>query len=65
MQRFFSQPMTVAQAFTGREGKYVPVKESIRGFQEILDGKLDQIREDLFYMAGNIDEVKQRYEEEK
>ena len=65
MQRFFSQPMTVAQAFTGREGKYVPVKETIRGFQEILDGKLDQIREDLFYMAGNIDEVKQRYEEEK
>jgi F-type H+-transporting ATPase subunit beta len=65
MQRFFSQPMTVAQAFTGREGKYVPVKETIRGFQEILDGKLDNVREDLFYMAGNIDEVKQRYEEEK
>ncbi len=65
MQRFFSQPMTVAQAFTGREGKYVPLKETIRGFQEILDGKLDQAREDLFYMAGTIDEVKQRYEEEK
>jgi F-type H+-transporting ATPase subunit beta len=65
MQRFFSQPMTVAQAFTGREGKYVPVKETIRGFQEILDGKLDNVREDLFYMAGNIDEVRQRYEEEK
>jgi F-type H+-transporting ATPase subunit beta len=65
MQRFFSQPMTVAQAFTGREGKYVPVKETIRGFQEILNGKLDNVREDLFYMAGNIDEVKQRYEEEK
>jgi F-type H+-transporting ATPase subunit beta len=65
MQRFFSQPMTVAEAFTGREGKYVPVKETIRGFQEILDGKLDQVREDLFYMAGTIDEVKQNYEEEK
>src|SRR5213080_1936120 len=65
MQRFFSQPMTVAEAFTGREGKYVPVKETIRGFQEILDGKLDQVREDLFYMAGTIDEVRQSYEEEK
>ena len=57
--------MTVAEVFTGKEGRYVPVKETIRGFQEILDGKLDQVREDLFYMAGNIDEVKQRYEEEK
>ncbi|MFL5626552.1 MAG: F0F1 ATP synthase subunit beta [Ktedonobacteraceae bacterium] len=65
MQRFFSQPMTVAQAFTGREGKYVTVKETIRGFQEILEGKHDQIREDLFYMAGGIDEVVERYEEEK
>ncbi len=65
MQRFFSQPMTVAQAFTGREGKYVSVKETIRGFQEILEGKHDQIREDLFYMAGGIDEVVERYEEEK
>ncbi|HEY6410194.1 MAG TPA: F0F1 ATP synthase subunit beta [Ktedonobacteraceae bacterium] len=65
MQKFFSQPMTVAQAFTGREGKYVSVKETIRGFQEILDGKHDQIREDMFYMAGGIDEVVQRYEEEQ
>jgi F-type H+/Na+-transporting ATPase subunit beta len=65
MQRFFSQPMTVAEAFTGREGKYVSVKETIRGFQEILAGKLDQVREDLFYMAGTIDEVRQNYEEEK
>ncbi len=65
MQRFFSQPMTVAVAFTGREGKYVPVKETIRGFKEILEGKHDQIREDHFYMAGGIDDVVQRYEEEK
>ncbi|HET7640246.1 MAG TPA: F0F1 ATP synthase subunit beta [Ktedonobacteraceae bacterium] len=65
MQKFFSQPMTVAQAFTGREGKYVPVTDTIRGFQEILDGKHDQIREDLFYMAGGIDEVVERYEDEK
>ncbi|HLQ28306.1 MAG TPA: F0F1 ATP synthase subunit beta [Ktedonobacteraceae bacterium] len=65
MQKFFSQPMTVAQAFTGREGKYVPVKETVRGFQEILDGKHDQIREDMFYMAGGIDEVVERYEAEQ
>ena len=65
MQKFFSQPMTVAQAFTGREGKYVPVKDTVRGFQEILDGKHDQIREDMFYMAGGIDEVVERYEEEQ
>ncbi len=65
MQRFFSQPMTVAQAFTGREGKYVPVKETVRAFKEILEGKHDQIPEGLFYMAGGIDEVVQRYEEEK
>ncbi|GAC1350991.1 MAG: F0F1 ATP synthase subunit beta [Ktedonobacteraceae bacterium] len=65
MQKFFSQPMTVAAAFTGREGKYVPVKETVRGFQEILDGKHDQIREDMFYMAGGIDEVVERYEAEQ
>ncbi len=65
MQKFFSQPMTVAQAFTGREGKYVPVKDTVRGFQEILDGKYDHIREDMFYMAGGIDEVVERYEEEQ
>jgi F-type H+/Na+-transporting ATPase subunit beta len=65
MQKFFSQPMTVAQAFTGREGKYVTVKDTIRGFQEILDGKHDNIREDMFYMAGGIDEVVQRYDEEQ
>ncbi len=65
MQRFFSQPFTVAQVFTGREGRYVPLKETIRGFQHILDGKVDHIREDHFYMAGGIDEVIQRYETEQ
>jgi F-type H+/Na+-transporting ATPase subunit beta len=65
MQRFFSQPFTVAQVFTGREGRYVPLKETIRGFQQILDGKVDHIREDHFYMAGGIDEVIQRYEAEQ
>jgi F-type H+-transporting ATPase subunit beta len=65
MQRFFSQPFTVAEAFTGRKGQYVPVKETIRGFKEILEGKHDQIREDLFYMAGGIDDVVKHSEEEK
>ena len=65
MQRFFSQPMTVAEAFTGREGKYVPIKETIRGFKEILEGKHDAIREDHFYMAGSIDEVVEHYQEEQ
>jgi F-type H+-transporting ATPase subunit beta len=65
IQRFFSQPFTVAEAFTGRKGQYVSVKDTIRGFKEILDGKHDQIREDLFYMAGGIDDVVKRYEEEK
>lgn len=61
IQRFFSQPMTVAQVFTGLEGSYVSLKETIHGVKEILEGKRNAIREDLFYMAGNIDEVVQRY----
>jgi F-type H+-transporting ATPase subunit beta len=64
LQRFFSQPFTVATVFTGLEGRYVPVKETVRGFQEILEGKHDQIREDFFYMKGTIDEVMESYEEE-
>ena len=62
MQRFFSQPMFVAQVFTGLEGKYVPLKETIRGFREILEGKYDYIPETYFYMKGTIDEVVQAYE---
>ncbi len=64
LQRFFSQPFTVATVFTGLEGKYVPVKETVRGFKEILEGKHDQIREDFFYMKGTIDEVVESYEKE-
>jgi F-type H+/Na+-transporting ATPase subunit beta len=64
LQRFFSQPFTVATVFTGLEGKYVPLKETVRGFKEILDGKHDQIREDFFYMKGSIDEVVESYEKE-
>jgi F-type H+-transporting ATPase subunit beta len=65
MERFFSQPFTVAEVFTGIEGKYVSVKETIRGFQEILDGKHDNIREDHFFLAGGIDDVVAKYEEEQ
>jgi F-type H+-transporting ATPase subunit beta len=64
LQRFFSQPFTVATVFTGLEGKYVPVKETVRGFKEILEGKYDHIREDFFYMKGTIDEVVESYEKE-
>ncbi|MBM3282781.1 F0F1 ATP synthase subunit beta [Candidatus Gottesmanbacteria bacterium] len=58
IQKFFSQPMFVAQAFTAREGKYVPVEETIKGFKEILEGKHDDKPEQSFYMVGGIDEVK-------
>jgi len=57
IQRFLSQPFFVAQQFTGREGKYVPIAETIRGFKEILEGRHDGIPEQAFYMCGTIDEV--------
>ncbi len=57
IQRFLSQPMFVAEAFTGTEGRYVPVKETIRGFKEILDGKHDALPEQAFWMTGTIDEA--------
>ncbi|MEX2598808.1 MAG: F0F1 ATP synthase subunit beta [Dehalococcoidia bacterium] len=60
IQRFLSQPFFVAEQFTGREGRYVPVTETVRGFKEILDGKHDDISEQDFYMAGTIDEVVER-----
>jgi F-type H+-transporting ATPase subunit beta len=56
-QRFFSQPMFVAEKFTGIPGRYVPVKETIRGFRMILDGECDSIPEQAFFMAGSIDDV--------
>jgi F-type H+-transporting ATPase subunit beta len=58
IQRFLSQPFSVAAVFTGREGKQVPVAETVRGFKEILDGKHDNVPEGNFYMKGGIDEVK-------
>jgi F-type H+/Na+-transporting ATPase subunit beta len=57
IQRFLSQPFTVAQTFTGQEGKYVPLKETIRGFKAILAGEYDQLPEQAFYMVGTIDEA--------
>ncbi len=57
IQRFLSQPFTVAEVFTGAPGKYVPVKDTIRGFKMILSGELDHVAEGDFYMKGGIDEV--------
>ena len=59
IQRFLSQPFSVAQVFTGREGKQVPVAETVRGFREILDGKHDDVPEGNFYMKGGIEEIRQ------
>ena len=61
IQRFLSQPFFVAEQFTGLKGAYVPLEESIAGFEEILDGKLDHIPEQDFYLKGNIDEVKEAF----
>jgi F-type H+-transporting ATPase subunit beta len=63
IELFLSQPFFVATQFTGREGRYVKVKDTIRGFRMILDGELDHIPEQLFYMAGPIEDVLQRYEQ--
>ncbi|PZR79767.1 MAG: hypothetical protein DLM65_09900, partial [Candidatus Aeolococcus gillhamiae] len=63
VQRFLSQPFSVAQQFTGREGKYVPLEETVRGFAEILDGKHDDLPEDAFYMVGTIDEAVEKAKE--
>ncbi|MBQ7333502.1 MAG: F0F1 ATP synthase subunit beta [Clostridia bacterium] len=57
IQRFLSQPFSVAEQFTGMEGKYVPIKETIRGFREILDGKHDALPEAAFLFVGTIDEA--------
>jgi len=57
IQRFFSQPFHVAEVFTGAPGKYVPLKETIRGFKGILAGEYDHLPEQAFYMVGSIDEA--------
>ena len=57
IQRFLSQPFSVAEQFTGMEGKYVPIKETIRGFREIIEGKHDDLPESEFLFVGTIDEA--------
>ena len=57
IQRFLSQPFSVAEQFTGMEGKYVPIKETIRGFREIIEGKHDDLPESAFLFVGTIDEA--------
>ncbi len=63
IQRFLTQPFFVAETFTGMGGKYVPVRETVRGFSEILDGKHDGVPEQAFYMSGTIDEVLEKSQE--
>ena len=62
IQRFLTQPMFVAEVYTGRPGRYVPVKETVRGFLEILDGKHDHLPEQAFYMVGTIEEATEEAE---
>jgi F-type H+-transporting ATPase subunit beta len=62
IERFFSQPMFVAEQFTGLPGRYVPLKETVRGFKEILEGKHDDLPEAAFYMVGTIDEAVEKAE---
>ncbi len=63
IQRFLSQPMFVAEAFTGQAGKYVPIRDTVRGFKEILDGMHDELPEQAFYMIGGIEEAVERARE--
>ena len=60
IQKFLSQPMSVAKAFTGIEGKFVPIKDTIESFRQIVDGEADDIPEAAFFMVGNIDEAREK-----
>jgi len=62
IQRFLSQPMFVAEGFTGREGRYVSIRDTVRGFKEILEGKHDDLPEQAFYMVGQIEEAREQAE---
>jgi F-type H+-transporting ATPase subunit beta len=62
IERFFSQPFYVAERFTGINGRYVPLQETVRGFRQILDGKCDDLPEQAFMMAGTIDDVREKAE---
>ena len=63
IQRFLSQPFYVAEQFTGIKGKYVSLKDTVRSFQEVVDGKHDDIPEQAFYMQGSIEDVIERAEQ--
>ena len=65
VQKFLSQPMFVAEAFTGMAGKYVPIKDTIKGFNEIIEGKHDDLPEQAFYMVGTIEEAVEKSEKMK
>jgi len=65
IQRFLSQPFFVAEQFTGIKGKYVPIKDTVRGFKEIVDGKHDEIPEQAFYLVGGIEEALEKAEQMK
>jgi F-type H+-transporting ATPase subunit beta len=65
IQRFLSQPFYVAQQFTGLEGRYVKLEDTIRGFKELVEGKYDDIPEQAFYMMGTIEEALERAEKLK
>jgi len=58
IQRFLSQPFNVAEPFTGMKGKIVPLSETISGFRSLVDGELDHLPENAFYMVGNVEDVK-------
>jgi F-type H+-transporting ATPase subunit beta len=60
IERFFSQPFYVAQQFTGLEGRYVSLRDTVRGFREILDGKHDDLPEQAFMMVGTIEEAREK-----
>ena len=62
IERFFSQPFYVAERFTGIDGRYVTIKDTVSGFREILDGKCDDLPEQAFMMAGTIADVRERAE---
>jgi F-type H+/Na+-transporting ATPase subunit beta len=63
IERFFSQPMFVAEQFTGLPGRFVPLKDTVRGFREILDGKHDELPEQAFMMVGTIEEAVEKAEQ--
>jgi F-type H+-transporting ATPase subunit beta len=62
IQRFLSQPFHVAETFTGQQGKYVEIKDTVRGFKELIEGRCDDIPEQAFFMMGGIDDVRARAE---